>query len=173
MVVSDGDSNTVSDNVIYGNHDTGINVKTGAANTKLYFNTIYNNAGLVDGGGIHIGSGITGTIAKNNVMSTNGGGDWVDNGTGTVSDYNETKDATGIGAHTLINSDPLFVGAATNNFHLQATSPAKGAGIAIALVPTDFDGVTRPNPPSIGAYDFLTVPSARTLRMTSYYQTGW
>jgi hypothetical protein len=153
MVVSDGDSNTVFNNVIYGNHDTGVNVKTGAANTKVYFNTIYNNAGLVDGGGIHVGSGIIGTIAKDNIMSTNVGGDWLDNGTGTVSDYNETKDATGVGANTLINSDPLFVNAGANDFHLQAGSPAKASGLAISGITVDFAGTVRGSPPSRGAFE--------------------
>lgn len=60
-------------------------------------------------------------------------------------------------AHLLsgsINSDPKFV---TNgsNFALQSGSPAIGAGSTTAPVPAyDINGLVRPSPPSLGAYEF-------------------
>jgi len=58
------------------------------------------------------------------------------------------------------SQDPLFVNGTvgpSENFHLaSAASPVIAAGIADASDgPTDRDGVTHPNPPSIGAYEFV------------------
>src|SRR5207302_750960 len=49
-----------------------------------------------------------------------------------------------------------FVNAAANDFHLQAGSPAIDAGITLAQVPVDADGVSRPQGKAydIGAYEF-------------------
>jgi len=51
-----------------------------------------------------------------------------------------------------LNLNPSFV--SSSNFHLQSTSPAIGAGIAISTLVYDHDGLIRPGPPSIGAYEF-------------------
>ena len=56
-----------------------------------------------------------------------------------------------------MNTNPLFVDAASNNYHLQASSAAIGAGVTLAAVPLDFDGLTRPqqnNAFDIGAFEF-------------------
>lgn len=55
---------------------------------------------------------------------------------------------------TAVNANPLFVSTTTPDLSLQSGSPAIGAGSA-AHVPTyDYNGLLRPNPPSIGAYEF-------------------
>lgn len=51
-----------------------------------------------------------------------------------------------------INADPLFVSAPLN-LHLQPDSPCTGAGTSSGAPATDKDGVTRANPPTIGAYE--------------------
>ena len=48
--------------------------------------------------------------------------------------------------------NPLYL--STTDYHLQSLSPAIGAGIAFGGLTTDFDSVSRPNPPSIGAYEY-------------------
>jgi hypothetical protein len=48
--------------------------------------------------------------------------------------------------------DPLFVGAATGDFHLAKGSPAIAAGTA-AGVSVDRDGMARPAAPTLGAYE--------------------
>ena len=61
-----------------------------------------------------------------------------------------------------INADPMFVNVATGNFYLQAGSPCVGKGTASDTPSLDKDGRTRPNPPSMGAYELtqiLTVPA--------------
>jgi hypothetical protein len=55
---------------------------------------------------------------------------------------------------TVLRSDPLFNNAASYDFSLQSDSPALGAGANLtSIVATDFLNNTRPNPPSIGAFD--------------------
>ncbi len=54
-----------------------------------------------------------------------------------------------------INADPLFVNA-PSDLHLRAGSPCLGAGTSTGAPTTDKDGKTRPNPPSIGAYEMAT-----------------
>jgi len=48
--------------------------------------------------------------------------------------------------------NPRFVSA--TDYHLQSGSPALGAGIAFGGLTRDFDGMPRPKPPSIGAYEY-------------------
>jgi hypothetical protein len=75
---------------------------------------------------------------------------------GTVnSDYNLFYDApttVTIGSHSLTGINPLFVNPASDNYRLTVGSPAAGAGINVGVA-TDLDGVTRPDPPAIGAYE--------------------
>ncbi len=66
---------------------------------------------------------------------------------------------------TNLNADPLFVSAPTD-LHLRSGSPCIGRGVADPANTTDRDGNPRPDPPSIGAYEYtspglasLTVPS--------------
>ncbi len=62
-----------------------------------------------------------------------------------------------------INVDPLFarppnlsaVPPDYGDSHLQSGSPCIGAGTPNYTPTTDFDGNTRPNPPSIGAFEFI------------------
>ncbi|MCX7787542.1 MAG: Ig-like domain-containing protein [Spirochaetes bacterium] len=55
----------------------------------------------------------------------------------------------------LVNQDPLFVNPAANDYHLQASSPARAAGTDLsAEIPAfDRDGNPRSVPWSIGAYE--------------------
>ena len=84
-----------------------------------------------------------------------------------------------------IDADPLFVSA--SDLHLQASSPCLGMGTQSGAPATDIAGTTRPNPPSIGAYDIAamvtsitasptsaTLPSGDTqqIAVTAYYSDG-
>lgn len=51
-----------------------------------------------------------------------------------------------------LNADPLFTNA-PSDLHLTPGSPCQGAGTASGAPTTTIDGHTRPNPPSIGAYE--------------------
>jgi len=64
-----------------------------------------------------------------------------------------------------ISQNPLLVSPATGDAHLQAGSPAIGAGSTAApSVAIDFDNLLRPSPPSIGAFEFsgASAPPADT-----------
>ena len=56
--------------------------------------------------------------------------------------------------------NPQFV--SSTDYHLQSGSPAIGAGIAFGGLTRDFDGMPRPNPPAIGAYEYSQSSSAAT-----------
>ncbi|HVE72727.1 MAG TPA: Ig-like domain-containing protein [Thermoanaerobaculia bacterium] len=61
------------------------------------------------------------------------------------------------GANAIVGTDPLFVNdgfpVTARDLHLRAGSPATGAGTGTGAPAVDFDGYTRPSPPSIGAYE--------------------
>jgi hypothetical protein len=50
------------------------------------------------------------------------------------------------------NTDPLFVNATGFNFHLTASSPARGLGSTAWCPSVDFDGTARSGACSAGAY---------------------
>jgi len=71
-----------------------------------------------------------------------------------------------------IITDPLWV--SLTDFHLQADSPNEGAGIIIAWIDYDYDGVPYLNPPVIGAYEKFTgatIPILTTTPITNITET--
>lgn len=67
--------------------------------------------------------------------------------------FSEFQAATSQEANSMA-SDPLFVNATNDNYHIQVTSPVIGAGTDVGIA-TDLDGVTRGSPPDIGAYEYV------------------
>jgi len=69
--------------------------------------------------------------------------------------FTNYKIATSQDAHS-ISADPLFI--STSDFHLQSGSPAINAGVTIATVTDDYDGVSRTNNTyDIGAYEMADI----------------
>src|SRR5713101_5480671 len=140
ILFSNGDSNLAYNNIVW-NNPQGIIVDFGVTNSQIFNNTVYNNnlgpAGIVIDWG-------TNTIVENNISFQNANGDYMDGATGTVQDHN------------LFGINPLFVNPATSDFHLHAGSPAIDAGVTLAQVPVDADGIIRPQGMAydIGAYEF-------------------
>ena len=69
-----------------------------------------------------------------------------------------------------VNADPMFHSAPAN-LHIQPTSPAAGVGTTPAPA-TDHDGVTRPNPPAIGAYEPTAVVNNNPPRLFNISTRG-
>ena len=59
------------------------------------------------------------------------------------------------GSNNIVNpgNTSIFVDPTTHNYHLTSSSPAINIGIA-SSVAFDHDGVTRGNPPDVGAYEY-------------------
>jgi hypothetical protein len=153
----------------------GYGSATGVGTAQLYNNTMYDcssylnvwpTAGgscavLIVGKQLNVTTNLVNNIAyqptyagtsKQDVYICGSGGPL---GTFTGSNniwYSDSAPASTYGA-TLTGAieNPLFV--STSDFMLQPTSPAIGAGIPFGGLTVDFNQVTRPNPPSIGAYE--------------------
>ena len=138
--------NIVRNNLAYNCSLSGLflgsNTTSTVSGTGVYNNTFYKcGTGTYDNGQIALQNN-TGSIIKNNIMyPTNGryamvqmGGTtttsktqsynlyWRDNGNTSSLFYNITGDAN------AVLQNPLFVNAASNNFHINTSSPAVNAG---------------------------------------------
>ncbi|MEA1873402.1 MAG: GEVED domain-containing protein, partial [Bacteroidota bacterium] len=82
-------------------------------------------------------------------------------GSGAVTTLGEIQTATG-GDNNSKVLDPDLVAPTGNgtacDLHIQTTSPAVGAAIAVTGITTDIDNQTRDNPPCIGADEYVTAP---------------
>lgn len=138
---------------------SGITLGTGTV-ADVRDNVIVNNLGLLAAvgygtAGVYVQTGASQLIASNY-------NDYVVNPTGsgvkaigqiattaslTLADW---RTATSQDLNS-ISADPLFV--SNTDLRPYSGSPVLGAGVQIAGITTDFLGVTRGNPPSIGAYE--------------------
>jgi parallel beta-helix repeat protein len=179
----DGVQNSrIENNLVYGNHASGISLymidgAQGSKNNVVVNNTVYEPS---DGRwALNIQSGSTGNTTLNNILisdhSFRGAIDIsTDSMSGFASDYNvvisrftqdggdtvqtlaEWQTSTGQDAHSVIgNAANLFVNAAGSDYHLITTSPAKNAGTSLEAPPADFDGLPRKAGAAfdIGAYE--------------------
>ncbi len=133
---------TIADNTASGGEfGTGGGVCCWYNSTPTLINTIiWGNNALLEGNQIHM---FNGEISLDHCCYSNGTGDIA--GSGTVTPTN------------CINSDPLFVSPATDDYHLGDYSPCIGAGTTTGAPSTDIEGNPRPDPagsdPDIGAYE--------------------
>ncbi|MGB9073618.1 MAG: hypothetical protein WCC22_13340 [Terriglobales bacterium] len=161
---------TISNNVIYRTDTGTIYDAIGIDNQGspvtinglyIYNNTIYNtnNGFAVNWSAAYTSSNV---YLKNNIFSNLAG----------YHSYNSSSQITPLWSYNLtdkvlsttgpftnqgnnVNANPGFVSTSTPDFHLSsAGSPANGAGITLSGITLDYDGLTRPNPPAIGAYEY-------------------
>lgn len=134
-IITSGSNNVLKNALIYDNRRYGCSISEsgGSTNNQLLNNTFWGNTDEV-----YIGAGATGAIVKNNII-------W---GT-TIGQNTVTNAGSASSISSNFTSNPSFVD--TVDFKLAANSPAIRACAALAAVTTDFDGTTRPNPPSCGA----------------------
>ncbi len=138
---------TLFNNIIY-NIAAGSTSQPGNAgialagtNNTAWNNTIYS----VRNSGIRIDATSSGAVVQNNIVYLS-----------SVANYSDGGGASTTHDHELEGTDPVFVNAGAADFHIQTSSPAKNAGVTLAGVPTDFDGIARPQGAAydIGAYEF-------------------
>ena len=129
IVITQGSSVTVKNNIIYGNEQNGIYLAEGTA-AEIINNTICSNGR----DGIYARSG-DGVIIKNNIIIVNGicGISCNQTPKPTLS-YNNIWNNAGLNYHDCaagtgdISSDPLFEDPANPNYHLMPGSPCIDAG---------------------------------------------
>lgn len=136
---------------------------------QVYNNTFYDCGlrGTSDSGAVTL---YTPTNLRNNVIYQLSGEKYV-GGSGQFNNPTGNNNLWfGVGSAptsttTNYNSDPLFVGAASANFRIQATSPAKDVGVTIASLTTDFDGTIRPQGSAfdLGAFEYYQGSGTVTL----------
>ena len=135
---------------------------------QVYDNTIYDAGGFGGGsagairafGAVNLTNNIFYLLSNEQYVSLDTTLSWV---TGTNNLFYGAGNPLGIFADSVVGN-PMFVSLATNNFHLQAGSPAIDAGATVTLA-TDYDGVPRPQGAAydIGAYEFPEIAGAGTL----------
>jgi len=162
FILSSGSENIAYNNLVYANTRDGVRVSyINPVNSKVYNNTIYGNGGA----GINIFSTSGATYIENNISVGNGAQDitnGVDGSVGTTTIKNNLVGSitdtpgTALKSGNMLNVNPLFVNAASLDFHLQAGSPAINTGLTLPEVLSDLDSVSRPQQAAydIGAYEF-------------------
>ncbi len=154
LFASGGQNNLLYNNIIVHNgigpapQTGGIQVGgygSPSANNGVYNNTVYNN----NGNCIEIGgNGPSDNTIRNNICYQNSNDNVVvSSGSGNTIDHN------------LLGTNPLFVNATAQDFHLQAGSPAIYAGVVIPGLP--YCG----SAPTLGALDRCGLPAPTNLRL--------
>jgi hypothetical protein len=141
----------------------------GGGSTLVYNNTFYDcgsrktsDAGTLDptGPGISVTNNIVYQLTGESFFNPNASGSLL-TGANNLWFGISTSSIQSIGGLSAnITSDPLLV-AAGSNFNLQSTSPAVGAGTTSHRSAYDFNGGARPNPPSVGAYEYAALTSVQ------------
>jgi len=142
VIISKGRNNSVYNNLIYNNH-AGMFVTYGAVDSQIFNNTIYGNETY----GLDINAAYSGSLNAqviNNIVYGNGASQLTNDASNTTLQNN------------LTDQDPRFVNPAASDFHLQPGSPAIDAGASLTEIPTDVDGISRPQGSAydIGAYEY-------------------
>lgn len=150
----------------------------GTTAVDIDHNLFYNN-NATNWGGIYVNTGLDtdnyGEInIRNNLFfdNTDAGGSQQIRDPSTflataVINYNlmETGAATNrAGTNTVNTTNPVFVNAGSDDYHLQTTSPAKVAGLSGLGYTVDYDSVSLANPPSIGPFEFVNAAVDSTPR---------
>ena len=134
-----------------------------------------NAPGTAMGGGVYSSNynydGLTGAVTlTNDILYGDAGGEVVNssgNSSNPVVTYCDVQG--GYSGTGNLNADPVFVNAPTD-LHIQSTSPCAAAGTHSGAPTIDKDGKSRPNPPSIGAFQPNPAPlAALALSPTSIY----
>lgn len=105
----------------------------------------------------------------NNVTSTPSGssqsgyGLYANRVTNQLSTAAAMNSSTNVNATSTVDTDPMFVNLASNDYSLEPSSSAIGLGTAgfVAVPPADLRGVMRTSPSASGAYEYQSNPVIR------------
>jgi hypothetical protein len=127
-------SNLMIDHNVVWNTDTALRLNFPNSGNLVYNNTLVGPVSMISSlGGIYNGE-MYGAKVYNNIL------------TGSITFPNEVS----VGNSLVSPQNPMFVDSATNNYHIQGTSPAVDTGI---VVPGITDGFVDSNP-DMGAYEY-------------------
>jgi hypothetical protein len=154
MLTGDVNGNKVYNNIIYNVTAEGLYLDT--KDSKSPSNNILKNNIVHTAGGklIMVDAGLfgDGNVADNNCFYDSDFTNKFRYGGSTYSTLGDWQSGTSQDANS-INSDPLFVNAPNDDFHLQPNSPCIDAGTNVGLT-QDFEGNPIINTPDIGAYEY-------------------
>lgn len=170
---SPGFTTVIQDNTIYGSGNIGLELDfadsgaTGSTNVTKYQGNVFIGF-LSDSTNIYAAPGSFTNPLFGSALGTmtNPGGAYDHNSfLNTRAGFNC---ATGGGSSVLCTTPGLVNQTMPNAGTVNVTpssgaSAVVGAGIAIAGIPIDYAGITRPNPPSIGALEFAGGPTVVSL----------
>ena len=136
-----GSKNLVYDNVIWAN-GFGIAVNNHGCEELIFNNTVYGNP--LPGIAIGTDEETHDNVVRNNIAIGNRDPNF----------HNATK--TTVADHNMVDGNPRFRDPKANDFHLLPGSRAIDAGMAIAEVRSDHDGISRPQGKGydLGAYEY-------------------
>lgn len=177
-----GVDGVIRNNLLYGNHASGISLYRIDAAGGATGNLVVNNTIVQPSDGrwaININNGSSGNVVRNNIL-------WNDHGfrgaisidassrPGFVSDYNAVVSrfstdgggsnmslaswqGLGYDAHSFVATPAQLFLAPGTDWHLRSDAPAIDVGTLTGAPPSDLDGVTRPAGAGIdiGAYEFV------------------
>jgi hypothetical protein len=166
VTVQPGAVTKFQDNTLFSAGDVGFEVEYATGDTGSTNVLQYNNITFV--GFVNPDNGQNPTPIYSNTdlnMLTNSGASWTNN---SYFGYRDNWTCPNASESNALCSNPLLVDMAWHPYGYgnmapaSGASPVVGAGVTIAGIPTDYNGATRPNPPSIGAYEFGTAPAPAT-----------
>jgi hypothetical protein len=153
-----GDPAIFQDNTLFTNGSIGLEVEynsldIGPTNTLLYNNNVF--VGFYNSGNQAYPTPIYSSTDLN--MLTWPGSSWTNN---SYFGYRANWACPAVvGESKALCTDPGLVDETYHPYGYgnmapaSSTSPVVGAGVAVPTIPLDYTGLTRPNPPSIGAYE--------------------
>jgi len=155
-----GDGNLVALNLIW---NCGIAINLGASGAVQGGNEIVQNTMYRCEAGVAVREGVPSAKIVNNIVQASSGypaNSILDHGgINTQIEHNvldrsvyKSDYSVPLAGTNRYNADALLVNPGGFDFHLQSASPARGAGMALPDVPTDFDEFTWGDPRSSGAF---------------------
>jgi hypothetical protein len=157
--VTPGDPAYFQDNTVYAGGAIGLEVEYATSNIGPANTLAYNNNVFMGFYNTTIGQNATPIYSNTDLnMLTNPGASWTNNSTfGQRNNWPcpAKGESAGLCTDPGLTDETYHLFGDGNMAPASAASAVVGAGVAEPAIPLDYTGQTRPNPPSIGAYEPL------------------